>query len=232
MHGTSEPNVYLDETHTVDVVLYRGRPMATTNRPLRADAVRNREVLIAAAIDAFREIGPEASLEEIARRAKVGIGTLYRRFPTRAELIEAVHVDQMREVSDLFEDALANAGDDALGALADAMLRTFEIQAADPAFSDVIARIMSGSPLLQHERDRGITAAEKLVELCRKQGSINKSFEAVDLHLGVLAIDGIIRRTKHEAPDAWRRAATGVLNLIAPGRYADAPAPKDWPFFS
>lgn len=206
--------------------------MTTTNRPLRADAVRNREVLIAAAIEAFREIGPEASLEEIARRAKVGIGTLYRRFPTRAELIEAVHVDQMREVGDIFEDALANAGDNPLGALADGMMKLFEIQAADPAFSDVIARIMSGTALLQHERDRGIGAAKQLVDMCKAKGSLSKDFETVDLHLAVLAIDGIIRRTKHEAPDAWRRAATGVLNMITRGRYADAPAPKDWPFFN
>lgn len=206
--------------------------MTTKNRPLRADAVRNREVLIAAAIEAFREIGPEASLEEIARRAKVGIGTLYRRFPTRAELIEAVHVDQMREVGDLFDDALANAGDDPLGSLADAMMKTFELQAADPAFSDVIARIMSGTALLQHERDRGIGAAKQLVDMCKARGLLRKDFETVDLHLAVLAIDGIIRRTKHEAPDAWRRAATGVLNMITRGRYDAAPAPKDWPFFN
>ena len=202
-----------------------------TKRPLRADAVRNREVLIAAAIEAFREIGPEASLEEIARRAKVGIGTLYRRFPTRAELIEAVHVDQMREVADIFEQALTDAGDDPIGALADAMMGLFEIQAADPAFSDVIARIMSGTSLLQHERERAIDAAKQLVDLAKKKGAVGKGFEVVDLHLAVLAIDGIIRRTKHEAPEAWRRAATGVLNVLAGSRFPAAPAPTDWPFF-
>ncbi|MFF4414079.1 TetR/AcrR family transcriptional regulator [Streptosporangium sp. NPDC001559] len=64
--------------------------MATTQRPMRADARRNYERLLAAARVAFAEQGTEASLEEIARAAGVGIGTLYRHFPTRRALLEAV----------------------------------------------------------------------------------------------------------------------------------------------
>ena len=206
----------------------------TRTRPLRADAVRNREIIITAAIEAFREVGPEASLEEIARRAKVGIGTLYRRFPTRAELVEAVHIDQMCEVADLFEEALAIArtSDSPIDQLAKAMMDLFEIQAEDPAFSDVLARIMSGSQLLQHERERAINAAKKLVQLCKEKHSIDSQLEVVDLHLGVIAIDAIIRRTKQEAPDAWRRAATGVLNTFGKKRFQAPKAPNDWPFFN
>lgn len=67
-------------------------------RKLRADAVRNRERLLAAAVDVFRTGGPAASLEAVARGAGVGIGTLYRHFPTREALFEAVY---RREVEDL-----------------------------------------------------------------------------------------------------------------------------------
>jgi AcrR family transcriptional regulator len=84
-------------------------------RPKRADARRNYEKVLAAARDAFAEGGSETSLEEIARRAEVGIGTLYRHFPTRQALLEAVYVDEVqalcRSAADLAElspwDALA-----------------------------------------------------------------------------------------------------------------------------
>ena len=66
-----------------------------SRRPKRADALRNYEKVIAAARDAFAEGGTSTSLEEIARRAQVGIGTLYRHFPTRQELLEAVYVDEV-----------------------------------------------------------------------------------------------------------------------------------------
>ena len=74
--------------------------MSTTDtlfapRPKRADALRNYEKLIAAARDAFAQDGASASLEEIARRAQVGIGTLYRHFPTRQALLEAVYVGEV-----------------------------------------------------------------------------------------------------------------------------------------
>jgi len=67
-------------------------------RPKRVDARRNYGKLIAAARDAFAEHGTSASLEEIARRAGVGIGTLYRHFPSRQDLLEAVYVEEVEEV--------------------------------------------------------------------------------------------------------------------------------------
>ena len=79
---------------------------AGLSRPLRADARRNFDSLIGAARVLFAEQGTSASLEEIARRAEVGIGTLYRHFPTRDALVEAVYVEEVqRMVSDAAEIA-------------------------------------------------------------------------------------------------------------------------------
>jgi AcrR family transcriptional regulator len=72
--------------------------MPPLQRPARADARRNYDLLIAAARDAFLEHGSETSLEEIARRAGVGIGTLYRRFPNRQALLEAVYVEEIQSM--------------------------------------------------------------------------------------------------------------------------------------
>jgi AcrR family transcriptional regulator len=76
-------------------------------RPKRADALRNYEKLLGAAREAFAQDGPSASLEEIARRANVGIGTLYRHFPSRQALLEAVYVDEV--------DALCRSAADLAG---------------------------------------------------------------------------------------------------------------------
>ncbi|MDO3704719.1 helix-turn-helix domain-containing protein [Micromonospora sp. C28SCA-DRY-2] len=74
-------------------------PAVFARRPKRADARRNYDALVAAARESFAEAGAGASLEEVARRAKVGIGTLYRHFPTRRELFEAVYVDEVQALS-------------------------------------------------------------------------------------------------------------------------------------
>src|SRR5271154_4553611 len=74
-------------------------PVLTPRRPLRADARENYDKLIAAAREVFAEEGTSASLEEIAKRAQVGIATLYRRFPTRQDLLEAVYLEEVEAIS-------------------------------------------------------------------------------------------------------------------------------------
>ena len=74
-------------------------PQALAARPRRADALRNYEKLVAAAREAFAKGGTATSLEEIARRAGVGIGTLYRNFPSRQDLLEAVYVEEVEALS-------------------------------------------------------------------------------------------------------------------------------------
>jgi AcrR family transcriptional regulator len=112
-------------------------------RPKRADARRNYEKLLTAAADAFTEHGTAASLEEIARRADVGIGTLYRHFPTRQDLLEAVYIDEVEEMSRKANDLGDLEPWDALAtwlrqfvrfaatkrALADEMLNTMDAEA-------------------------------------------------------------------------------------------------------
>jgi len=83
-------------------------PDVRSQRPKRADARRNYDKLIAAAREAFTEEGGSASLEEIARRAGVGIGTLYRNFPTRPDLLEAVYVEEVEAVCQTAEELLVD----------------------------------------------------------------------------------------------------------------------------
>ena len=139
----------------------------TVRRPQRADARRNFDALIAAARDVFAENGTDASLEDIARRANVGIGTLYRNFPTRQDLLEAVYVDDVEEMSrkayDLDDlepwEALVTWLHQFLRyaatkrALADEMMKTTDAEA--PVFVSCRAAItVAGDMLLQRAQDR------------------------------------------------------------------------------
>lgn len=85
-----------------------GIPMEKASRKPRADSLRNRELLLTAAKAAFGETGADASLEDIARRAGVGIGTLYRHFPTREALVAAVYARELAQLAQAADDFLAD----------------------------------------------------------------------------------------------------------------------------
>jgi AcrR family transcriptional regulator len=137
-------------------------------RPKRADARRNYEKLLTAASAAFTDLGTAASLEDIARRADVGIGTLYRHFPTRQALLEAVYIDEVEEMSAKADDLGDLDPWDALAtwlhqfvrfaatkrALTDEMLNTIDAEA--PVFVSCRAAISeAGDMLLQRAQDAG-----------------------------------------------------------------------------
>jgi AcrR family transcriptional regulator len=87
-----------------------GPETAKPRRKLRADSIRNRELLLETATEVFSVGGPQASLEAVARRAGVGIGTLYRHFPTREALFEAVYRHEVDHLGDLAEQLVRDGG--------------------------------------------------------------------------------------------------------------------------
>src|SRR5690349_22608185 len=111
--------------------------VAPGDRPLRADARRNREKVLTAARKVFSEHGRDAQMDDVARRAGVGVGTVYRHFPTKEALIEALVVDSFQKIALRAEAALQ--ADDAWDALASTLWAGAEILAADRALSEVFA---------------------------------------------------------------------------------------------
>lgn len=141
----------------------------TARKPRRADALRNYESLLAAARDAFAQQGTDASLEDIARRAQVGIGTLYRNFPARDDLIEAVYVS---EIESLISTADRLATDEPWSALTRWLDRFVEYVGTKHVLieamnrdSDVMAACRSamygaGEPVLQRAQEAGVARAD------------------------------------------------------------------------
>jgi AcrR family transcriptional regulator len=166
-------------------VTSRSRRAAGENAPgaarkPRADARRNRDGLLEAAKAAFAEVGPEASLEEIARRADVGIATLYRHFPTRDAIVEAVY---RREVQQL-----ANAAPRLIESLppAEALrawMRLFiDYIAAKKVIAPALKSLVGGGSALYVDSGARITEAiGLLVERARASGDIRPNADSADL---------------------------------------------------
>ena len=183
-------------------------PQALLSRPKRADARRNYEKVLAAAREAFAEGGESTSLEEIARRAGVGIGTLYRNFPNRQALIEALYVNEVEEVCRSAAE-LENADPwEALNGWIErlmAYLATKRALAAEllnyldhdaPLFQESRAALYAaGEPLLKRAQDAGVVRGDvevpELMHLVIGIGKIPASDPEQTEHILRIALDGL-----------------------------------------
>jgi AcrR family transcriptional regulator len=158
-------------------------------RPKRADARRNYEKVLAAAREAFREGGESTSLEEIARRAEVGIGTLYRHFPTRQALIEAVYAD---EVEALCRSAAELDGEDAWEALSQWFERFIAYLATKRVLAEELLNYMDkDAPLFQACRVSMYDAGEPLLKRAQQAGVVRSDVEFGEILQLVMGIGKI-----------------------------------------
>jgi AcrR family transcriptional regulator len=177
-------------------------------RPKRADAQRNYDKVIAAARAAFADRGASTSLEEIARRAEVGIGTLYRHFPTRQALLEAVYVDEVTALCGSADDFAKLPPWDALvgwlhrfvgymatkQALAQELLSYIELD-SNLFHSSRAALYAAGAPLLERaQQAHEVRADTDIAEIIQMVGGIAKiqstDPQQIDHILG-MALDGL-----------------------------------------
>ena len=183
-----------------------------TTRPLRVDARRNRDRLLAEAADAFFERGVDAPLEEIARRSAVGIGTLYRHFPTRDALIEAVY---RRELELLCEAADELAAECAPGeALALWLERFVDYVGAKRGMAEALKAVVGADSELFAESHRRISdAIGRLVDAGVGAGVIRSDVEPLDL---LRAVSGVCLLPQFTGDD-WRVHAKRVVGLLMDG---------------
>lgn len=164
--------------------------IVTSQRPLRADARRNQERLLAEAREAFNRDGPDACLEDIARRAGVGIGTLYRHFPTRQDLQEAVFLGQAEELGHR-ADELANDPDPLEGLISWLRLQVdFGCFGRKLGTAVMTAKHREGAPIQQacsQARDRGAVMLRRAQDAGQVRGDVDLGDLLRLLHGMVLA---------------------------------------------
>ncbi|QYN34974.1 TetR/AcrR family transcriptional regulator [Pseudonocardia sp. DSM 110487] len=177
--------------------------------PLRKDAQRNRERLVEAARAVFAERGLDVALDDVARRAGVSIGTLYNRFPTRADLVAAVFADRRETVIEIAEHALAM--NDAWAGFVHFVEQVCRMQAADRGYNDLSARsIPQAAPTPDHLR--GHELMTEIVERAKRSGALRPDFVLADMAFVTWAITRTIEATGDVDPQAWRRHLGFVLD--------------------
>jgi AcrR family transcriptional regulator len=169
----------------------QGRQEAQT--PLRADARRNREQILQAARDLFIRHGPDVPMEEIARAAGVGVGTLYRRFPDRDELIKAVSFDNFVRLAEVAKQ-VENEEPDPATALATLLHTSLDLRLGMTmtATSPRAFEAIQDSPEIKELRDLVIAAATRLLHRAQEAGSMRKDIETGDVVLALVLVSRLI----------------------------------------
>lgn len=187
----------------------------TEDRPLRADAARNRERLLAAAVRAFTAGGPDTplddvSLDAVAREAGVGIGTLYRHFPTREALVEAAYRSELTRLTDAAPQLLEeHAPDTALRAWMNGFL---DYTAAKRGMADALrAVVAAGANPYATSRDQLVAAVSALLSAGAAAGLLRGDVDPLDLLIGLNGLAVV-------AGEPSRREQAGrLLDLLMDG---------------
>jgi len=195
----------------------------TTVRPLRQDAARNRERLVAAAREVFRRKGLDAPLEEIARDAGVAIGTLYNRFPARGDLVDAALGPLAERAAEIAERAASAT--DAWDGFASYMEGICELLADDRGYADVHRSPIPGTPVIDAALKRAAALKAAIMARAKAAGVLRADVESSDLVLLMWGIAATADATRAAAPDAWRRHLALLLDGLRPGAAHPLPVP-------
>lgn len=198
-------------------------PTSTASRPLRADAARNLRKLLDAARQTFAERGLAASIDEIAKRAGVGKGTVFRHFPTKEHLIAAILTDRLEEVLRLGRDLLE--GQDACAALYEFMRAGAEMQAQDRGFFEAIWKEGFLEQEVHETKQRLVEVTGALLARAQEQGAVRDDVTTEDVLMLECASVQAAAPFHAQAPQLWRR----YLDLAFDGLRTQAAHPLSHP---
>jgi AcrR family transcriptional regulator len=196
-------------------------PGSEPERPLRRDAERNRLRILGAAAEAFAEGGLAVTMDEIARRAGVGVGTVYRRFPDKEQLIDALFEQRIADLVALAEEARAHV--DAWDGLVHFFERVVGMQAADRGLKEVVLSSAHGRERVARARARIAPPVEELVARAKDEGELRPDVAGPDLGLVQFMLGALADSTRDVDPEQWRRFLTILLDGLRTRR--DAPTP-------
>jgi AcrR family transcriptional regulator len=190
-------------------------------RPLRADAQLNRDRILAAAAKLFAERGLSVPLEEIAGRAGVGVATLYRRFPTRADLAAAAFERTMSRYTEAVDRALASPR--AWDGFRAMVFELCELQASDAGLRDLLTTEFPASTAIEARTNETVGKVKVLIARAQNEGPMRPDVVVADIVVLLLANAGVLKATGNAAPHAWRRFAALMLDAFR--SQPDAPLP-------
>jgi AcrR family transcriptional regulator len=224
-HNRRHPSFYSGgapplDGYTGDVSQSDVEPM---RRPLRRDARESRDRLIAAARAEFAAQGVDASLEKIARDAGVAIGTLYRHFPTRMDLLMVALRPRLQEFVDGADRALEM--DDPWDGFVAYLDNLFAVQAGDRGFNDFLSRRFPGNSETEHIHDVMCQQIEDVLARAQKAGKARPDITQADIVNLIWSNGRIMDATSSRVPTAWRRQLYLMLDAYRAERAHAIPEP-------
>jgi AcrR family transcriptional regulator len=207
----------MDKSTTSTIKAEPSAKAATDGKPtLRSDARRNREAVLAAARERFGKCGLDCQMEDIARTAGVGVGTVYRHFPTKGDLIAALVTDRFRRLAERAEQALAE--EEPWKAFCDLMRYSAEFQVRDRALSEFLS---SQPELGQHEAVQSGLAdlTAELIAKAQRAGGMRKDAVIEDVPTLICGLGAVTAGAAGNMPELnWERYVEIMLDgLRAPG---------------
>ena len=179
-------------------------------RKPRADAQRNRDRVLEAAKEAFTRLGADASLDDVSKQAGVGAGTLYRHFPTRDELLEAVYrseVEKLASAEQKFAETLPP-----IEALRAWMLLFVDYIATKKIIAPALNNLVGGpSKVFEASHDQIWEAIRALVKRAIKSGDIRKDLDPIDLLRALIGVANVA-----SSPD-WQQSARRLVDILVTG---------------
>ena len=193
------------------------------DRPLRKDAERNRQRILAAAGELFTERGLGVTLDDIARHAGVGVGTVYRRFPDKEVLIDALFDQRLETICAIADQALENP--DPWAGLVQFFERGCELQARDRGLKELLGSHTHGGGCVVDARDRLRILVTELFDRAKAAGVVRADVAPFDAPLIHIMIGAVMDRTHDVEPDVWRRYLGLVLDGLRPESATPLPRP-------
>jgi AcrR family transcriptional regulator len=193
----------------------------TPGRSLRKDAARNRERLLDAAAELFARRGLNVTLNDIAHHAGVGVGTAYRRFANKEEVIDALFEERLQAVAAVAQEAAEDP--DAWRGLVTFLERALHMQFGDRGLNEIMNNPHLGDARVRVARDLVAPLLTKLVDRAKEQGVVRPDLEQTDLIFIQVALSAIMDSTRALSADLYRRYLIIFLDGICTERQQFTP---------
>ena len=185
-------------------------------RPLRRDAERNRQRILAAAAEVFTSRGLQATLDDVAHQAGVGVGTVYRRFPDKESLVEALFEQRTQSLVTLAEQAL-EAPDSWIG-LVTMLERAAALLARDRGLREILLFATYGHDRVELARSRMKPVVTKVVERAQRDGKLRADLQPTDIPFIEFMLASAAEYAGAVRPEIWRRYLALIIDGLRPSR--------------
>lgn len=193
-------------------------------RPLRADAERNRQRILRAAAEVFTERGLQASLDDVAESAGVGVGTVYRRFPDKEALVEALFTERLDTLVGFAEQALAEP--DPWVGLVTFLEQAASVIAGDRGMRQILMFAKYGRDRVANARSCMLPLVTRIIQRAQDSGDVRSDLQPTDIPLIEFMLGSTAEYAGQVRPEIWRRYLILILDALRPSRATATDLPE------